>query len=38
MGLKILKEGCIMAKMIKQAETLFERFERSLEVWAEKIL
>jgi len=31
-------KGLEMAKIIKKAETLFERFEYSLEVWAEKIL
>lgn len=31
-------KGSKMAKMIKKAETLFGKFERSLEVWADKIL
>jgi len=32
------KKGFQMAKMIKKAETLFARFEHTLEVLAEKIL
>jgi len=32
------KKGAVMALMIKKAETLFERFENSLEYWADKIL
>ena len=31
-------KGAIMAKVIEKAETLFEKFERSLEALAEKIL
>ena len=32
------KKGFQMARIIKEAETLFERFEHALEVLAEKIL
>jgi hypothetical protein len=32
------EKGYTMAAMIKKAETLFERFERSLEALAERVL
>jgi hypothetical protein len=32
------EKGCEMAAMIKKAESLFERFEHSLEVLAKKVL
>lgn len=35
---RLIKKGCIMAVIIKQAETFFERFEHTLEVWADKVL
>ncbi len=31
------KKGCKMSPIIKNAETLFERFESKMELWAEKL-
>jgi len=31
------KKGVIMSLLIKNAETLFERFENKMEIWAEKL-
>jgi hypothetical protein len=33
----LMKKDIKMALIIKNAETLFERFENSMEVWAQKI-
>jgi hypothetical protein len=33
----IRKGACAMARIIEKAETLFDRFERTLGVWADKV-
>jgi hypothetical protein len=35
--IQLKKEGEQMSLLIKNAETLFERFESKMEVWAEKL-
>lgn len=32
------KKGKIMALIVKKAESLFERFENQMELWADKLL
>lgn len=33
-----MEKGSVMAMVLKQAETLFERFETTLELWADRVL
>ena len=33
----IFNKGCEMSMIIKNAESLFERFENSIEMWASKV-